>query len=91
VAVKAEPNAGEQIVETRDVSSGGVFFELPSSLTVGSPVEFLMTLPEPITKGSPVRIRCIGKVVRVEKNAPAAAGNLGVAATIERYEFIRNV
>ena len=91
VAVKADPSTGEQIVETREVSSSGVFFDLPSPLVVGAPVEFLLTLPEPITKGSPVRIRCIGKVVRVEKNSPGIAGHVGVAATIERYEFVRDM
>jgi hypothetical protein len=60
VAVKVQPDAGEQTVETRDVSSGGVFFELPLTLAVGSPVEFLLTLSERITKGHPVQIRCIG-------------------------------
>jgi len=90
VAVKVEETKGEQRVETRDVSSSGVYFEFGSPLELGSPVEFLLTLPEPITKGSPVRIRCIGKVVRVDRSHRGGAGNIGVAATIERYEFVRD-
>jgi len=90
VSVKVEELAAEQqVVQTRDVSSSGVFFEFDSPLDVGAPLEFLLTLPEPITKGSPVRIRCIGKVVRVEHGSEGQASNVGVAATIERYEFLR--
>jgi len=90
VAVKAEPKSlQKQVVETRDVSSSGVYFEFAGPLDVGSSLEFLLTLPEPITKGSPVRIRCIGKVVRVDRNPPIEKGHVGVAATIERYEFVR--
>jgi hypothetical protein len=92
VAVKADPYQAERrVVETRDVSSSGVYFDFSGPMEVGTAVEFLLTLPEPITKGSPVRIRCIGKVVRVDKaddDAPSA-GHTGVAATIERYEFVR--
>ena len=90
VAVKADKqNPDKQVVETRDVSSSGVYFEFSDPLEVGATLEFLLTLPEPITKGSPLRIRCIGKVVRVEKDPPGEKGHLGVAATIERYEFVR--
>ena len=90
VAVKVDlPRSEKQVVETRDVSSSGVYFAFATPLEVGAAVEFQLTLPEPITKGSPVRIRCIGKVVRVEKAPAGESGHLGVAATIERYEFVR--
>ena len=90
IAVRAELHKPEkQVVETRDVSSSGVYFEFGSPLEVGASLELLLTLPEPITKGSPVRIRCVGKVVRVEKDLPGEQGRIGVAATIERYEFVR--
>ena len=90
VAVKANgEKPDKQVVETRDVSSSGVYFEVPNPLEVGASLEFLLTLPEPITKGSAVQIRCIGKVVRVDKTHSGAKSHTGVAATIERYEFVR--
>ena len=73
---------------TRNVSSSGVYFEFASSLDVGTPLEFVLTLPEQITKGNAVRIRCMGKVVRVDPGK-SEEGSLGIAATIERYEFLR--
>src|ERR1700751_2450372 len=92
VAVKLDPaKNNKQVVETRDVSSSGVYFEFGGPLEVGTALEFLLPLPEPITKSSPVRIRGIGKIVRVEKAPPVPSGHVGVAATIERYEFVRDV
>lgn len=76
-------------VRTRDISSSGVFFHFSSELDVGTTLEFMLTLPDEITRGNPVRIKCMGKVVRVER--AREAGHVGVAATIERYEFLREV
>lgn len=89
VAIKAEETPGqEKTVHTRNVSSSGVYFEFGSPLNIGTAVEFVLTLPEQITKGSAVRIKCVGKVVRVDR--PGGDGEpLAVAATIERYEFLR--
>ena len=72
--------------ESKDVSSRGVFFSLPSPVEAGAPIEIVMTLPNEITMAGPVRVRCLGKVHRTEK---LDAGRLGVVATIERYEFLR--
>ena len=76
-------------VHTRDVSSHGIFFEYDSVFRVGALVEFLVTLPEPHIKGSPVRIKCLGKIVRVVQDGKGSSAHNGIAATIERYEFVR--
>ena len=90
VAVKIEEITGQpKPVHTRDVSSSGVYFEFAAPLDVGTALEFVLTLPEQITKGSAVRIKCVGKVVRVDRGKSEEEGSLGVAATIERYEFLR--
>jgi hypothetical protein len=78
VAIKPEHSKNNaQTVQTRDVSSSGIYFEFETPMTVGTSVEFLMT------------IRCIGKVVRVEPDAKMGNSHVGIAATIERYEFVR--
>jgi len=90
VSIKPENGKNNaQMVQTRDVSSSGIYFEFEAPMSIGTSVEFLMTLPEPLTKGTPVRIRCIGKVVRVEPDSKAGHSQVGIAATIERYEFVR--
>jgi len=91
VAVRLEEIEGlEKTVQTHNVSSSGVYFEFAAAIDIGTPLEFILTLPEQITKGSAVRIKCVGKVVRVDQNR-SDSGSLGVAATIERYEFLREV
>jgi hypothetical protein len=76
----------EAATETRDVSSRGVYFFLPSDVSSGAPIEIIMTLPHEITMAGPVKVRCLGKVHRTEQKD---GGRIGVVATIERYEFLR--
>ena len=69
--------------ETRNLSSVGVLFQSDARINVGDPVEYLITLPTAPQNGDPaVRIHCLGKVVRFARKTE-------VAATLERYEFVR--
>ena len=82
-----ESVVGEAATESREVSSRGLYFHLPKGLKHGSPVEIVMTLPHELTQAGPVRVRCLGRVLRT---AAEDSGDVGVAAAIERYEFLRN-
>ena len=73
---------GAQPGETRNLSSGGVLFRANTALTLGENVEYIITFPTPPEANLDVRLRCVGTVVRFSPNAE-------VAATLERYEFIR--
>ena len=84
VKLPAEPGGAETRAETRDVSFRGLYFLIDSQLEPGSQIEFVLTLPKEITMAGDVHIRCYGQVVRVEPHN----GRRGVAARIERYEFI---
>jgi PilZ domain-containing protein len=91
VSLRADsPNGTEAAIKTRDISSSGVYLEFDSPIDIGSSLEFVLTLPAEITKGQAVRVKCRGKVVRVDRPA-AAEHTVGVAATIERYEFLREI
>lgn len=68
-----------------DISSGGISFFSSKDWEPGGRVEFTITLNE----AKRVRIRCLGKIVRVQKTSDAAEGSYKVAATIDRYEFVR--
>ncbi|MBX5495952.1 MAG: PilZ domain-containing protein [Bryobacteraceae bacterium] len=70
--------------ETMNVSSGGVLFTSEIQLEVGSPIEYLISLPSTGGQVGGVRLRCMGKVVRTDEAHHA------LAATLERYEFVRN-
>lgn len=70
---------------TRDVSAGGVYFYLEPDVLSGSTVEFVVTFPPEITLVKSLRVRCTGKVIRIDKSTPQG---VGVAAEIQRYEFL---
>ena len=79
------PTAGQ----TKNMSSAGVLFISPEEVDIGQPIEYLITF-HPGTKGE-IRLRCMGKVVRLERIPVDGNGSaeIGIAATLERYEFIR--
>jgi hypothetical protein len=80
------PGEVKKVAETRNVSSTGVFFVTAGKAEPGTLLEFLITLPEEISMAGPVRLLCKGKITRVEQQQDDL---VGVAATIERYEFVR--
>lgn len=73
-------------VRTKDISSTGMLLEFDESVEEGTSVELVVDLPQEITQAGQVRLRCTGRVVRVDRSKPARTG---VAVTIERYEFVR--
>ena len=84
VRFSAENGVTEKPGETRDVSFRGLYFLIEASLEAGSSIEFVLTLPQQITLAGDVHIRCFAEIVRVE----AHNGKRGVAARIDRYEFL---
>jgi hypothetical protein len=67
---------------TRDFSASGIYFEADRSFSPGQPVEFTLFM-EYIDIAGPVRMKCVGKIVRVEENGE----KIGVAAAINSYSF----
>jgi len=80
-----ESSGLELKAQTRDVSYRGLYFLAEAKFDVGSPIEFVITLPEQVTQSGDVNIRCHGQIVRVE---PSEIGHMGIAAKIDRYEFL---
>ena len=78
-----EPGGNEQ-GQTRDVSFRGLYFLIEADFAPGSSIEFILTLPREITMAGDVHIRCFAEIVRVEPHN----GRRGVAARIDRYEFL---
>jgi len=74
---------------TKNISSSGVLFTAEREPDLGGPIEYVITLNQEGVQ--PVNLRCIGKVLRAERmengdNLPAYQ----IAATLERYEFVRD-
>ena len=72
---------------TRDVSSRGICFYFDAPISPGSDIEFTLTLPPEITLTESIRVRCKGTVVRVD-TPPLPGAKMGIAATIQHYEFV---
>jgi hypothetical protein len=84
VRFEAGNGVSEEQGETRDVSFRGLYFLIKASVETGSSIEFVLTLPQQITLAGDVHIRCYARVLRVEPHD----GRRGIAARIERYEFL---
>jgi hypothetical protein len=80
-----DSQSAELMAYTRDVSYRGLYFLAEAAFKIGSSIEFVITLPEQVTRAADVNIRCHGQVVRTE---PTHNGKTGIAAKIERYEFL---
>src|SRR5262245_10180143 len=72
---------------TRDISAKGVYFTVSPDFGLGTEVDFELALPPQMCQGRSVRVRCRGRVVRLD---PAdEQGRIGVAAVIDEYEFVQ--
>lgn len=88
VEVKGSAAAGPVSTTTKDVSFRGVYFTVNQNFEVNSPIDLVLTLPREVTLSDDVRVHCVGHVVRVDKQPAEKGGQVGVAAVIERYNFL---
>jgi hypothetical protein len=73
---------------TRNISSTGVLFTAEQEPDLGGSIEYVIMLSHLGPKS--VSLRCVGKVLRAERlSAGESASAYEVAATLERYEFVR--
>lgn len=74
---------------TRDMSSRGIYFYLNSAQTPPQDhkFEFLVELPAEITTSFSCRVRCLGRVKRIEHGA---SNITGFAVEILKYSIERN-
>jgi hypothetical protein len=75
---------------TKNISSSGVLFTSGAAPDLGGPIEYVITLSH--EGPQPVSLRCVGKVLRSERTQPNGEERRSyeIAATLERYEFVRS-
>ena len=86
VTVRYDQKDEEHAAQTRDVSARGICLYVDSAIQAGSAIDFTLTLPPEITLTESIRVRCKGRVLRVEGGGPAT--KMAVAAIIDEYEFL---
>jgi|ERR1035437_3426 hypothetical protein len=77
---------------TQNISSSGVLFTTGREPDLGGPIEYVIVLN--LAGPQSVSLRCMGKVLRADRVATAEdmdRPNFQIAATLERYEFVRGV
>jgi hypothetical protein len=85
--INREPGAHSG--QTRDISTRGVYFTVQRDMNPGTELDFTLTLPAEITRGTEVFVRAHGRVIRVDKRRDDDHETIGIAAVIERYDIIR--
>ena len=88
--VRAGSERVSEVGTTRNISSGGVLFVSTKGIAIDGPVEYVVTLTS--GTGGVVNLRCMGKVLRLEKKADKdpTDPSVAVAISLERYEFLRS-
>lgn len=86
VRVQYGDQGADHEAQTRDVSARGICFYVDSAIQAGAAIDFTLTLPPEITLTESIRVRCKGRVLRVEGGTPN--GKMAVAAVIDEYEFL---
>lgn len=86
LSIEVSSQGSSQVVAgmTRDLSARGIYFYVSHDIEQ-SPIELVLTFPPEITWAGTVRIRCHGRIVRLESNTPHGTG---VGAFIEDYAFL---
>lgn len=82
------PGQGWQQFEarTRDISARGAYVFLNVPMQEEAKIELVLTLPPEVTLTESIRVRCTGRVVRVDRDS--AGNQVGVAAQVTCYEFL---
>ena len=78
--------------QTKNISSTGVLFTAAGALVLSAPIEYAIALTK--EGNQTVTLRCVGKVLRSDRigngsGPPSGPPAYQVAATLERYEFVR--
>jgi len=87
--VSVTRNGTERILQsglTKNISSGGILFTAEKEPDVGVSIEYIISLGGQADQS--VSLRCIGKVLRANRSESGEFA-YDIAATLERYEFVR--
>ena len=78
--------------QVRDISRSGIFFHFNNPIEPGTGVELTFALPAERDRGMSVLVRASARTIRVSAVEGESTGVLyGVAATIDRLDFVRPV
>jgi hypothetical protein len=77
------------LVETRDISIHGFYFNITQEFAAGTQFEYSIALPIEITGAARANISGKARAVRVKEIGESHPGHFGVGALIETYQVSR--
>jgi hypothetical protein len=77
--------------QLRDISRSGIYFHSSVALEPGTGVELTFALPTERDRGASVLVRASAKALRVSEIKGELTPIYGIAATIDRIDFVRPV
>jgi hypothetical protein len=77
--------------QLRDISRSGIYFHSAVPIPTGTGLELTFALPTERDRGTSVLVRASAKTVRVFEIEGEVSPSYGVAATIDRVDFVRPV
>jgi c-di-GMP-binding flagellar brake protein YcgR len=77
--------------QLRDISRTGIYFHSNVPIDSGAGIELTFALPTEKERGASVLVRASAKAVRVSPLESEVASMYGVAAVIDRIDFVRPV
>ncbi|HKV05617.1 MAG TPA: PilZ domain-containing protein [Candidatus Acidoferrales bacterium] len=77
--------------QLRDISRSGIYFHSGQAIEPGTGMELTFALPTETASGTSVLVRASAKALRVAALKGEAIPVYGVAATIDRIDFVRPV
>lgn len=81
-----DPDVVVQTGICNDLNANGIFVWLESPIPSGSRVEIIMAAPPEIMRPPNVDLRCIGNVLRIERDL--VRGKIGVAVAFVKVDLI---
>jgi hypothetical protein len=88
LSVRQVTSGREERGFSQNLSARGVFLYTDFALSSGSVVEVSLRMPAEITMSESMRVRCGGRVLRVQ--ATGAGTKYGVAVHLETYEYLND-
>lgn len=91
VCISRKRPAEFHTAQLRDISRSGIYFQSSVSVELGAGMELTFALPTDKDRGASVLVRASAKALRVAAVQGEVTPIYGIAASIDRIDFVRPV
>ena len=91
VSMSRQRPAEFHTAQLRDISRSGVYFHSSVPIDTGTGMELTFALPTERHRGASVLVRASAKALRISRIESEQTPLYGIAATIDRLDFVRPI